>query len=227
MRAFLAASLAAALGLVACGGCTSTKMPSLPTFGMKGKSKSNPSQMTNAPPAPQLNSMATTGPAVSMPQSSTSWSNLPVYPGTSYQQTPYPEQALASAVAAPGYPSTPPAAAGGYPTGYGAMPASGTSNAAGGAGPYAPYPAASPEAAPYSAQQGSPYAPQQQPYSAQQAQPYAAPQGQAYAQQQAPPAGPQQSPYAQQPAPYAQQQAPYGQQGDPYNAANPYGSYTR
>lgn len=218
MRAFLAASLAAALGLVACGGCTSTKMPSLPTFGFKGKnSKTSPSQMTNAPPAPQLNSMAAgTGPAVSMPQSA-SWSNLPVYPGTTYQQTPYPEQALASTATAPSYSSYPPVAqgvptvpndpaSGGYPPSYGAMPPSVANNSTPAAGPYSQYPATA-GAAPSNAgqQQAVPNWPQPAP---------------PYAQQQI-------TPYAQQPAPYTQQPAPYGQQPDPYNAANPYENYTR
>jgi hypothetical protein len=247
MRVIIAAGLAATLGLAACG-CSSTKMPSLPTFGFKGKSaKSNPSSLTNAPPAPKFNSMAAGAPSVSMPPA-TAWSNLPVYPGTPYQQTPYPEQQIASASAAPAYSGYPQSsgpvttvpldpAAGGYAPSYSAMPP-GASEAPPYAGQQAPQyapgqapPYPQPQASPYAQGQTTPSAQQQaQPYAQQQTPPYA--QGQAtpsaqqqaqpYAQQQTSPyAAPPASPYAAQQVPsYAGQQAPsYAPQQDPYDGS--------
>lgn len=228
MRLPIALGLTCA-ALVACG-CSSAKMPSfIPTFGKAKNKAPDNSNLTNAPPAPQLNSMSSSSPNVSMPPSGTSWSNLPVYPGTSYQQTPYPAPAVAQAQPAP-YADPAAAAAATYAATYGTMPPAADAAAA---TPYASYP---PSAA------AAPYAPPQAPAYGQQASTTAAP---SYAPQQA--SYPPQQPAAAQPPAYAQQ-APYGGQppayppqdpygaappAQPYNAANPYpagttpGTYTR
>jgi len=243
MRVLLAVGMAAALALVACGGCSSTRMPSFPTFGFKGKSsKPRTSKLSNAPPGPELNSMTGTSPPnVSMPPSS-AWNNLPVYPGTNYQQTPYSDTAMASAPAA--YSSNgaaPPAATvpmgspgtSAYASNYAAMP---PAESVGPSSPYATYPASGGQAPAYSGQQVPTYSPQAAaPYAqgqssasgGQQGLPYtaAAP---SYAQQPSPPATGGASPYVpQQAAPYSAPQDPYGATSEPYNAANPYGSYAR
>ena len=250
MRVLLAVGMTAALALVACGGCSSTQMPSFPTFGLGGKSKPKASKLSNAPPGPELNSMAgTTTPNVSMPPSS-AWSNLPVYPGTNYQQTPYPDPAIASA--APAYSSnaatapitTAPTAnpgTSGYASNYAAMP---PAESVGPSSPYTAYPATGgqpppssaqqvptyspPRAASYAPQAAAPYAQGQTPaYGGQQVSPYAAAQP-SYAQQPPPPNARPASPFAgQQTPPYSAPQDPYGATSEPYNAANPYGSYTR
>lgn len=219
MRVLLATGITAALVLVACGGCSSVQMPSfLPSFGAKAKSsKPNSSELTNAPLAPQFNSMSGVSPSVSMPPSS-SWSNLPVYPGTNYPQTPYPDQAAVGGSTAPAYASNPPGATG-YPSNYGTMPPSASP---GPSSPYAPYSTAGGQAPSYAQQAAPPYAAQQAPpYAGQQVPPYAGQQTPSYAQQQAPAYGGGQA------APYSAQQNPYGATTEPYNAANPYGSYTR
>jgi len=240
--------MAAALALVACGGCSSTRMPSFPTFGFKGKSsKSRTSNLSNAPPGPELNTMTGTSPPnVSMPPSST-WNNLPVYPGTNYQQTPYPDNAMASAPSAySSYGAAPPATTvpmaspgtSAYASNYAAMP---PAESVGPSNPYATYPATGGQAPAYSGQQVPTYSAQQSPsYSPPAAAPYAQGQSSAsggqpglpytaaapsYAQQPLPPAAGGASPYApQQAAPYSAPQDPYGATSEPYNAANPYGS---
>jgi hypothetical protein len=244
---FVAAAVMAAPMLVALCGCSSTQMPSfLPTFG-KSKSKQSAAELANAPAPPGTYSATETGPSVSMPPGGT-WSNLPVYPGTNYPQTPYPEHAMAQAppyasqAAAPAAPAASPQA-NPYAPPYGAMPPSVADNSA---PPYAPYAASAGQAGPYApgsvtpyaggqaqqtapsyappagsyAQQTAPYAEQSAQYG-QQAAPYAQPQTAPYAQQQTSPYGEQQTPpYAgQQAPPYAQQQAPpSGGQADPYGA---------
>ncbi len=171
MRVVFASGLAAATLLLTCGGCSS--MPSfLPTFGKAKNKASDTSKLANAPPAPQLSTMAGTSPTVTMPEANSGWSNLPVYPGTNYPQTPYPATA-----------SPPPTYTAQAPAGnYGAMPPA----AAGApANPYAGYPPAAAQTQPYAAAQPQPYG-----------QPPAAPYGQPapnYAQQPANPYG--QPPY--------------------------------
>ena len=185
MRVFLAAGATVALALASCGGCSSTQMPSfLPSFGAKTKSsKPHTSGLTNAPPAPHLKSMSGVSPSVSMPPSA-SWSNLPVYPGTNYPQTPYPQQAALGG-GAPAY-STYASGGSGTAPQYGAMPP------AGAASPYSQYPASGGQA-----------------YTAQQAPSYGAGQAPSYAQQQAAPYGGQASPYTAPQDPYGATSEPY------------------
>lgn len=222
MRVLLAAGMMAASMLVTCG-CSSMKMPPFPTFGAK-KSRTS-SELANAP-APPGSYSTSTAPNVSMPQGA-AWSNLPVYPGTNYPQTPYPEQAMTTG-AAPAYASQQMVApsASPYAPSYGAMPPTVADNSA---TPYAPY--AGGQAAPYANAQVPSYTPvnPQQPsgsYAGQTA-PYAQP-ATPYPQQAAPYAQQQPTPYPQQQAPtYGGSTDPYGATGETYNAANPYGTYTR
>ena len=243
MRVLLAVGMTAALALVACGGCSSTQMPSFPTFGLGGKNKPETSDLTNAPPGPELNSMAgTVPPNVSMPPS-TAWSNLPVYPGTNYQQTPYPDHVIASAApvysshAATASTATAPTANPGtsaYASNGSAMP---PAKSVGPSSPFTAYPAIGGQVPTSSAQQVPTYSPQQtSSYAPPAAAPYAQGQTPAYGGQQALPYAAPQPSYAQQPSapnagqqtpPYTAPQDPYGATSEPYNAANPYGSYTR
>lgn len=203
MRVHVAAGLTAAMVLVASTGCSTLKMPSLPTFGKSKTKAADASKLTNAPPAPQLNGVAGAAPAVSMPNPAStaqSWNSMPVYPGTTYPQTPHPEPAVA--MAQPAY-AAPAAAAPGVATG---TPTS----------PYGAYPTTVAQAPPAYAPPAAPaYAqPQQGAYGA------AAPYGQAA--QQTPAPG-----YAQQGAPYSAPPNPYTSPAPPQNAANPYGNVTR
>ena len=138
MRVLIAAGMTATV-LLTCAGCSGTKMkvPSLSMFS-KSKDKTDASKLTNAPAAP-YSATAGTAPNVSIP-SETSWSNLPVYPGTTYPQTPYPEPGVASV---PAYANQGPVAGG-----YGAMPPSVGSGVP--ASPYGAYAAAGAQPPPYS-----------------------------------------------------------------------------
>lgn len=204
MRVSTAALLAAVLAVST--GCSTVKMPSfMPTFG-KSKTKTNDaSALTNAPPAPQLNGVATQTPA---PQATSGWSNLPMYPGTNYPQTPHapPTVAMGQPVQAPG-------------GSYGAMPQAAPADTT----PYTPYPNAVAQAPSYSPPAAPAYAPPQA-----QTSPYQSPAATtpSYAQQGAPYMPPA-NPYAAPPAnPYAPPTAnPYA--APPQNAAVPNGNVTR
>lgn len=208
MRVSFAVGLAVT-AMAACGGCSSAKMPSfIPTFGKAKTKTTDASNLTNAPPAPQLNTMAGTPPSVTMPTGTpgTSWSNLPIYPGTSYPQTPYPAPAVASAPQTSPYASQPAAGGSPYPTTYGPMPPAGDALAS--ASPYPNQPASA----------AQPYAPQASPYGPP---PASATAGPGYGQ---PSYAQQQPAYGQGAAPYAPQD-PYAT-SQPYNAANPQGTTT-
>jgi hypothetical protein len=204
MRVFTAASLAAASLAIATSGCSSMKMPSLPTFGKKKPATTTDGpQLTNAPPAPTSGTTAGTAPGANMPSQ---WSNLPMYPGTSYPTTPHPAPAIAQAqhTAAPyGAPQAAPA--------YGTMPPQAAPATA-----YSPYPTSQ---APAAQPQGGSYA-----AGVPAAQTPAAP---AYAQQ-APAYTAPANPYAAPANPYAAPANPYAAPPAAQNAANPYaGSVTR
>ncbi len=216
MRVSFAVGLAVT-ALAACGGCSSAKMPSfIPTFGKKDTA-TDASSLTNAPPAPQLNSMAGTAPpTVSMPAAG-SWSNLPVYPGTSYPQTPHPAPPLAQQTSPYAQPA---GGAAPYGPAYGTMPAAPAGGVASAASPYPSYPASATQSA---APQTSLYG---QPPAATTAGGYGQPP--AYAQQQTPYGGQASAPPTHDP--YAAND-PYATPSQPYNAAAPTappaGTYTR
>jgi hypothetical protein len=175
----------AATALLASTGCSTikSKMPSLPSFAKKSKpADASKTQLTNAPPAPQLNggAPATASTASSMPQS---WTNMPVYPGTTYPQTPHPDLTVSAAQASYGAPAAAhPAVATATPTSpYGAYPTTAAPATPAYAPPAAPgyaapqqgaYGAAPQTPAPAYAQQAAPYTPPPNPYAA----PGAAPQ---------------------------------------------------
>jgi hypothetical protein len=212
MRVFSVAAMAAtALALVS-SGCSTAKMPSfIPTFGKaKTKAEADTSKLTNAPAAPQVNSVAGQSPAATPAAASampSTWNNLPMYPGTSYPQTPHPDPSMAIAqrqtygAPAPSYANMP-AATGAY----GAMPPAASTSAP--VTPYTPYPTGV-------AQNTPAYSPPTAP-----APSYAQPQAGAYS------AAPT-APYAQQRAPYTPPANPYAAPSEPQNAANPYGNVTR
>jgi hypothetical protein len=207
MRVSTAALLAAVLAVST--GCSTVKMPSfMPTFGKSKTKTSDPATLTNAPPAPQVNGIASQTP---VPQTPSGWSNLPMYPGTNYPQTPH-----ATPTVAMGQPVNAPAGT------YAAMPA----DPNGGATPYTPYPNAVAQAPSYTAPAAPTYTPPQAgPYSAPTS-PYQAPAATtpSYAQQTAPYTPPA-NPYAAAANPYTPPANPYA--APPQNAAVPSDNVTR
>ncbi len=203
MRVSFTAGIAAATCLALSVGCSTLKVPSMPSFAKKSKVGDDTS-VTNAPPAPQFNTPAAPLAGVSAPNTTASWNNLPVYPGTSYPQTPYPAPMLTASPA--GY-AAPTGVAQTVPMPPAVAPGESVN-------PYTAYPPqvaqAPPAYAPSAA--ASPYAP-----------PPAPPQASPYAQ---PPAAPPQAPaYAQQTPPYTPPANPYAM--PPQNAANPYAPVAR
>ncbi len=223
MRVFTAAGMAAASLAIATSGCSSMKMPKLPTFGKKDKpaATTDGPQLTNAPPAPTNGTVAANAPpAGTQAQAPTPWSNLPMHPGTTYPVTPHPAPAIAQAqhTASPyGAPQAAPA--------YGMMPA----QAAPATAAYTPYPstpapAANPYAPPAAQPQGGSYAAAVPTAQGPAVQTPAAP---VYAQQ-APPYTAPANPYTTPANPYAGPANPYAAPPAAQNASNPYaGSVTR
>lgn len=226
MRVFLALGMTVAVALAACSGCSSTQMPALPTFGSKSEPKSSSSL---APPGPQIDAMAGTAPNVSVPP--TAWNNLPVYPGTNYQQTPYPAHTVAQAPAP--YASGPQGAASaqmaggaGYAPSYGSMPPA----TAAPSNPYGASPATGGQTPPYAGTPAPAYPTQPAGgYTPQASAPYT-PGSTASANGGYPPPGGAAPAYTAQQSPAPASTAapnPYGATSEPYNANAPYGSYTR
>jgi hypothetical protein len=229
MRIAFTRGIVAASMLSVLVGCSMSFPTMKNPFASKKPSDKPSTALANAPAAPPVNGVAS-APNVTMPVSNQrDASTLPVYPGTSYPVTPYPDAYSAQANAAARAPYS---AAQSYNTGpQSALPPGSAPSANASADPMmasngqAPA-AAAPPSAPYAAppqSQGYSAAPQGQGYAAQVQNPYAAAAAQ-------PPA----TPAAQPPAgPYAAadpQTQPYGvaqPPATPYTAAAPSTTYPR
>ncbi len=234
MRVAFTRGVIAASTLSVLVGC-SMSMPTIKNpFSSKSKTNdavAGSSSLSNAPSAPPVNGTAAAPPNVTMPVSAQhDASNMPVYPGTSYPVTPYPDSYAAQAARVQAYPNNPqgygayaPTSAippGAAPTGAPTDPLAATT---------APPASAAPQANPYAAPPAQPYAAApQDPYAAQAANPYAAAAAAAAAAPQAAPpvaTQPPATPYAAAPP----QAAPYGADppATPYTAGAPPTTYTR
>jgi hypothetical protein len=127
----------------------------MPSWHGGTKSKTDASNLANAPPAPSFNPASPQAPTVTMPPAGQTASSMPTYPGTNYPVTPYP--ASQPAVAAPTAYTAAPAATAGYASG---MTPGVANSLAAQAAPTAPAtsPYGQPQASPYAQPQASPYA---------------------------------------------------------------------